>query len=444
MLLFSCGANDAGPQSTQGDDAGNTDVHSMADASRDQRNDARSDVASDRPLPNDTSAGGGRGGAAGAGNTGGVGGSAGSGGVDAAGGGGGAAGGRSDGAAGTGAASGGGGGAGGGGKGGAAGAGGSAGRDGGGTIADGSIDTGAVKDVGSAADGGVFNQCRFHFGTIDAKVRGNQALNRELDFFTPGWVGQSDTFDMAYACDEAKGELSGAVLAVVSYIIAFSARRDQGLQDCNVNDQTNLCKYGATYIRNRLENRIIPQYAMYARGFADSCGTTRPIIWLMEPDYYQYHAGGDANALSPDEAGQIMSRLVATVRQYLPNAVFSLDISPWIPKEGADWYSHFNLADFTFINTSGGGTDANNVRIRANNDMTWAGVHRVTGKPILADTGYGVAGSPTGHDAQWDVVANINARIADGVIGISQYNPAANWSSTLTQIRPQLGKVACF
>ena len=113
----------------------------------------------------------------------------------------------------------------------------------------------------------------------------------------------------------------------------------------------------------------------------------------MEPDYYQYHAGGDANALTPQEAGQIMGRLVATVRQHLPNAIFSLDISPWIPNEGADWYANFNLADFTFINTSGGGTDANNARIRAVNTMTWAGVHRVTGKPIIADTGYGVAGA---------------------------------------------------
>ena len=90
--------------------------------------------------------------------------------------------------------------------------------------------------------------------------------------------------------------------------------------------------------------------------------------------------------------------------------MFSLDISPWIPNDGRDWYPEFNLGDFTLINTSGGGTDADNERIRANNTMTWAGVSQVTGKPILADTGYGAAGSDAGHDAAWDVVANINAR----------------------------------
>jgi hypothetical protein len=35
-------------------------------------------------------------------------------------------------------------------------------------------------------------------------------------------------------------------------------------------------------------------------------------------------------------------------------------------------------------------------------------------------------------------VANLNARIADGVVSISQYNPSSSWASTISQIRPQL------
>jgi hypothetical protein len=93
---------------------------------------------------------------------------------------------------------------------------------------------------------------------------------------------------------------------------------------------------------------------------------------------------------------------------------------------------------FTFINTSGGGTDANSTLIRTTNTMTWAGVHQVTGKPILADTGYGAAGAPAGEDPNWDVAANINARIADGVISISQYNPTSSWGNTISGIRSQL------
>lgn len=283
----------------------------------------------------------------------------------------------------------------------------------------------------------VFGRCRFHFGTIDSKAKSNPALIQELDLFTPGWVGQSDQFDMKYLCDEAANPFNGVVPALVSYIIAFTARRDEGLEDCNVTGETNLCKYGATYIRGN-RARILAQYDMYAKGFAGACGTTKPIIWQMEPDYYQYTVGGDAQALTPKEAGELMSEMVAIVRQSLPNAVFSLDISPWMTNDGRDWYSNFKLADFTFINTSGGGTEAANTKIRSTDGMTWRGVHLVTGKPILADTGYGVAGVSAGHDNNWDSVANINARIADGVISVSQYNPNSNWATTLQQNRPQL------
>ena len=70
--------------------------------------------------------------------------------------------------------------------------------------------------------------------------------------------------------------------------------------------------------------------------------------------------------------------------------------------------------------------------------MTWAGLSQVTGKPILADTGYGANGSAAGEDALWNDAANINARIADGVVSISQYNPKSEWGSRIAAIRAQL------
>ena len=59
---------------------------------------------------------------------------------------------------------------------------------------------------------------------------------QQLEMFTPGWMGQSDRFDMGYVCDDAGpgGPLDGLVPAVVAYVIAFTARRDENLQDCNV------------------------------------------------------------------------------------------------------------------------------------------------------------------------------------------------------------------
>jgi hypothetical protein len=142
------------------------------------------------------------------------------------------------------------------------------------------------------------------------------------------------------------------------------------------------------------------------------------------------------------EAGELLGQYVSAMKQALPNAYFSIDISPWVDDNGAtngkDWYSHFDLSKFMFANTSGGSTLGADAKIRSDNKMTWAGVSQVTGKTILADTGYGANGVSAGHDPNWDDANNLNARIADGVISISQYNPKADWANTISSIRSQL------
>jgi hypothetical protein len=172
----------------------------------------------------------------------------------------------------------------------------------------------------------------------------------------------------------------------------------------------------------------------------------------MEPDFYQYtltsqvNSSGGSAAWSYATAGTNMSALVNALKTSLPSARFSMDISPWIGNYPT-WYTAFNMSLFTFINTSGGGTAANSTLIRTNNAMTWAGVNAATGKPILADTGYGANGGGAGMDTAWNVAANINSRIADGVISINQYNPctgqtscsnANTWGPIITGIRSQL------
>jgi len=266
----------------------------------------------------------------------------------------------------------------------------------------------------------------------------------QLDFFTPGWMGQQDTFDMQYVCDETKsgGAFAAQVPAIVAYVAAFYAKRHDDLKDCNASGaQQDLCVAGAGFITDNLA-KIVATYESYAAGFAACYGTTRPIIFMMEPDFYQYTISNQQRPWTADTAGTIMSMFVGAIRKHLPNAVFSMDISPWVaPNDGSDngqqWYSHFDMSLFTFINTSGGSTQANNARIRGDM-MTWAGVSKVTGKPIMADTGYGVNGSSAGPDPAWDMPANINARITDGVISISQYNPASSWGTTIAGVRAQL------
>jgi hypothetical protein len=360
-------------------------------------------------------------------------------------------------------------GAGGSGKGGAGGAAGGAGK-GGGTGSGGVGGTtsagghagaglgGSTATGGSAGTGGavaankVFDPCRFHFGTIDSVAKANPSMIPQLDFFTPGWMGQKDTFDMSYVCTEANagGVLANKVPVIVAYVAAFYVKRHNGLCDCNVTTcgtNNDLCHYGAADITNNLTN-IVNVYKSYAQGFASCFGTTRPIVFEMEPDFYQYtYTGIETAPWTFAQAAQLMSQFVAAMKTYLPNAAFSMDISPWVgtnnntgsdgSDNGKNWYSYFDMSQFTFINTSGGGTDAATAKIRGDK-MTWAGVNQVTVKPILADTGYGVNGSSSGPDPVWDSPTNINARIADGVIGISQYNAASSWGTTISSDRAQL------
>ncbi|HEY8926908.1 MAG TPA: hypothetical protein VIU64_21140 [Polyangia bacterium] len=335
-------------------------------------------------------------------------------------------------------------GGGGGGRSGAGGLSGRAGSSGGG----GALGSGGASAIDLGAATKAFGSCRFHFGTVDSIAKNNSAMIQQLDFFTPGWMGQKDTFDMQYVCDYTKsgGTFASQIPVIVAYVAAFYAKRHNNLKDCNADgSQQDLWHAGAGFITDNL-SKIVATYESYASGFAGCYGTTRPIIFLMEPDFYQYTISEQDRAWTPQTAGTIMSMFVAAIKKHLPNAVLSMDISPWVaPNDGQDngkqWYANFDMTAFTFINTSGGSTQANSPKIRGDM-MTWAGVSQVTGKPILADTGYGVNGTSAGPDAAWDTPANINARIADGVISISQYNPSSSWGSTISGIRSQL-KMPC-
>jgi hypothetical protein len=315
---------------------------------------------------------------------------------------------------------------------------------------------GAAGSSGAAGSGGVdfsggtkevFPNCRFHFGTIDSKATGAGAnLISQLDFFTPGWM-LGDSFDQNYVCQatRAGGPLEGKVPIVVAYLAAGIVKRIANICDCNVaNCGTNndLCHQGAALVTEHKQT-ILNAYRSYSEGYANCYGTTKPIIFEMEPDFFQYTGDEQSDPWTPTEAGQMMSEFVAALSSSLPNAYFSIDASPWVPPDngsdhGAQWFSNFDMTLFTFTNTSGGGTNANTAKIRNDNNMTWLGLRLASGKPILADTGYGANGVSAGEDPNWNVAENINARIADGVISISQYNPSGNWANTISGLRSQL------
>jgi hypothetical protein len=285
----------------------------------------------------------------------------------------------------------------------------------------------------------LFSTCRFHFGTDNGKASGT--LMNEVDYLT-AWAGTGEEFNMDSYFKNCKNNNKTPV--IVSYILAFTARRDKGLQDCNVGTP-DLCHEGANYIRQNGE-RILSQYTKYAKGAAASFGTTNYMVWCMEPDYTQYadSASQSGKGLSWAQAGALMNQMVDTIRKYCPKAVFSMDISPWkITSWQKGWFSNFKMSNFTYMNTSGGMSRADQTYIGdtwSKDCPTWAWVYQTYGTPVLADADYGTAGGSTGYDTRWDNVTNLTARIKDGVIGVSHYNPssAATYASTIQSLRTQL------
>ncbi len=283
-----------------------------------------------------------------------------------------------------------------------------------------------------------FSACRFHFGTDVGKVSNNAALMAQIDYCT-SWAGSSEDFGMNSFFTTCKNNSKTPV--VIAYIIAFTARRDLGLKDCNVGTP-NLCQSGADYIRQH-KPRILSQYVKYAQGAAQSFGTAVPMIWCMEPDYVQYGESTQNNGgLTATQAGAYMNEIIDTVKKYCPNAVFSIDISPW--KDTSfykTWYGAMNMKRFSFVNTSGGGSRPDQTFISdswASTLPTWKWVFTTFGTPLIADADYGVGGGSTGYDTRWQNVTNLSARINDGVIAVSHYNPTSNYAADIVAIRSQI------
>lgn len=218
------------------------------------------------------------------------------------------------------------------------------------------------------------------------------------------------------------------------YLIA----KTSGLGDCDVSGGNNLCTEGANYIRRNM-GKIENAYSSFAQSAAQIWGTERQIVFMCEPDFYQYFQSGNQKGepISFDSAGLIMGKIHAAVRKHLPQAEFSFDISPWIAQSG--WFKEFDTASFSWANTSGGRTQGGAARIRSENTLTWANAASQTNRGIIADVGYGVGGGPdqTGIEA-WNSASNLNARIADGVVAITNSLADNSWGNTLKTLRSQL------
>jgi len=280
-----------------------------------------------------------------------------------------------------------------------------------------------------------FTSCRFHYGAGGGRTA--EEL-KEIDYITT-WAGWSEDFQLGgYFSDCKKNNKTPVIMA---YIVAFTIKRDLKVADCNMGTP-NLCQKGADYIRKNKE-RLLKQYAKYAKGAAASFGTQEPMIWLLEPDWIQYaEEGQEGGPISHEEMGQFTNQIIDTILAYTPNSLLSVDISPWKKMSFyTSWYGKMDMKKISFINTSGGSANADNVFIRessADDYPKWETVYKTWGKPLIADVGYGVGGAATGYDLLWMKSENLSKRIPEGVLAVTQANPGPSFAADIQSIRSKL------
>jgi len=278
-----------------------------------------------------------------------------------------------------------------------------------------------------------FTENRFHYGAGNA----SGALLNEIDYMT-AWAGSSQSFNLGSFFTNCKNNNKTPV--IISYIIAFTARADMGLKDCNVGTP-NLCQQGANYIRQNMP-KILSVYASYAKGAETNFGSANKMIWCMEPDYTQYaESGQTGGGLTNAEAGADMGMILDTISHYAPNSVFSMDISPWKNETfQTTWFAAMNIKRFSFINTSGGQSTPGSTFISNTGTgcPTWKWVYQTFGTPMIADADYGVAGSPTAFITAWQDATTMTTRISEGVIAVCHNQTPSNLVTDIIAVRSKL------
>ena len=283
-----------------------------------------------------------------------------------------------------------------------------------------------------------FDPSRFNFGAdweYPSKNGKIDELKYVLDYWTI-WIWEDEFISFWHGAMIDTCRKYNQTPVFYGYLIAGLS----GLGDADQGGR--LDSEGGGWIRSNI-NKVVSTYEAYASRIASEYGTSKPVIWLMEPDFSQY-CDGDGNDLSKSEAADVMKKLIGAVKKYLPNAYFSMDISPW-DNNISSYYSNFDMSLISFLSNSGGRTQAGSDRIRsdANNNVTWAGASSAAGGLcIIADCGYGVGGKPTGHASDWDNIDNIKNRMKDGVLAITHKDPAVGWANTVKSLKTSLSGVS--
>lgn len=324
--------------------------------------------------------------------------------------------------------------------------GGSAGTGGAGTNSGGASASGggsAGTGEGSAACGTTVTLDPYPFGCNFAwGANGNEGDRTSyLDFVTT-WVGYEYSQGRPGDCDGCGfvRDLAGTAATAVyyAYFIGYA------LPDCNQQSTDNLCTDGAAWIRDNRE-RLLQLYGDYAAA-TYAASPAKPVVWLLEGDFVQYTYEEQSRRLSYAELGQLATDIICAIRSNQPNAIVAINHSPWLADAVTrDFWAAMPLALTDFVWTTGVGDNGGYISAGTNASSYNASTARydflaeLTGKPLWCDTSFGLSQAADSWTAIGE--AELNQRIAEGVMGVNVTSPPGDYASRLSGLAPKLSSV---
>jgi hypothetical protein len=294
------------------------------------------------------------------------------------------------------------------------------------------------------ASGGKTFNCKFAFGTNDPG--GSLASISELSFVSK-WVGYevqaSGALPSCDGCNWLTMNVAPTPLIPVyyAYFIGFFGKAN-GLPDGNENPNgPNLTTGAAQLIRDH-RAALIEMYASYAKQSA-AVWKDKPLIWLLEGDFVQYTGESQMNRLSYSELGQLAQDITCAIKSNMPNAVVAINHSTWNADQVTnDFYGALANVPYDLVWTTGVPNNKGYLEASANDGSynkataTYAFLHQHTGRGILVDTSFGLSGMSDSWSGA--TAADLNARIADGVVAANVTMPSSSYVNTVKALVPQL------
>ena len=145
-----------------------------------------------------------------------------------------------------------------------------------------------------------------------------------------------------------------------------------------------------------------------------------------------------SSPLSYAEESALAQNITCAIKSNEPNAVVAMNHSPWISNAVADAFWSAMPTDVLDMVWVQGYGDANKLPNSYDTNATYDWLHTKTNRTIMAETSFQTGNVNTPDRWSTTSAANINARIASGVIGTLIDTPPANLQTTIGTLNPQL------